>query len=392
MIGGLERFVAELRQAGLAVSPAEWIEALRAAEIVGVDRRERFRAALRCSLAKRARHQALFDEVFERFFAAPGRGAGRRGRSAGRGTGQRRSTRSAVSGEPQLRQRIEQARDGAPRSFGRLRHVVVAASAEDGPLARDRSGGQPQRRELHRRLAPDEEREIAAQVPRIVDRLRLRTSRRARLSSRGRVYLRRAFRDNLRHDGVPFVLPRRRRPRKRSRVVLLIDVSWSTARAAGLFLAVADEFLRRARDRRVLFFVDRAVDATDEVERWLREADPLAFARCVGALRGLNLQAPSDYGRALHMLLRSRHRPRGRDTLLLVLGDGRTNRFDPQDWAFEEIAEACGAVLWIVPEPVARWGTGDSALGAYLRHVDVAVEARDLAGLARGVAELVRRL
>jgi uncharacterized protein with von Willebrand factor type A (vWA) domain len=118
----------------------------------------------------------------------------------------------------------------------------------------------------------------------------------------------------------------------------------------------------------------------------------VSFARVVGSLRGLNLDAPSDYGRAFHALSRSGLRPGGATTALVVLGDGRTNRFDPQAWAFEEIASRCGAVIWLVPEPVERWGTGDSALASYLAHADVAVEARDLRGLARGVSELLRRL
>jgi uncharacterized protein with von Willebrand factor type A (vWA) domain len=272
----------------------------------------------------------------------------------------------------------------------------------------------PLRRELARRLSPEDEHEIAAQVPRLIERIRLRTGRRLRRASRGRVYLRRVFRDSLRHGGVPCVLPFRRRRPRRSRVVLLIDVSWSTARAAGLFLSIAGEFLRRARDTRVLLFVDRAVDATREIEDWLARSPArggrvdrtrsgrrpgagivrgdISFARLIGSMRGLNLDAPSDYGRAFHALSRSKLRPGGTTTALLVLGDGRTNRFNPQDWAFEEIASRCGAVVWLVPEPVERWDTGDSALGSYLTHVDVAVEARDLRGLARGVSELLRRL
>ena len=78
----------------------------------------------------------------------------------------------------------------------------------------------------------------------------------------------------------------------------------------------------------------------------------------------------------------------GRDAVLVVLGDGRTNVFDPLPWAFEEIAGRARRVLWLVSEPRVRWGTGDSALGAYLPFCDVAVEARDLEGLARGVREL----
>lgn len=404
MIAGLARFVSELRQAGLAVSPAEWIEAVHAVEAVGIADREPFRLALRCTLAKRARQLPQFDLAFERFFAAPGR-RGREGErktdglsTSGRGVLQ--GDRTALKASPaaqaaQIGRLLGFAREGAPRETGRLRKLVLETRGGESKKAGDRSAAQdPRQRDLKRRLDATEEREIAAQVPRVVEELRLRTSRRARRSSRGRLYLRRVFRENLSHGGVPFVLPRRQRRRRRARIVLLIDVSWSTAQAAGLFLTVAREVLRRARDTRILFFVDRAVDATSAVERWLARnlSEPTSFARLVAALPGLNLDAPSDYGRAFHALLRSPRRPAGRDTLLLVLGDGRTNRFDPQDWAFEEIAERCGAVLWLVPEALAQWGTGDSALGSYLAHADVAVEARDLDGLARGVGELARRL
>ena len=61
-------------------------------------------------------------------------------------------------------------------------------------------------------------------------------------------------------------------------------------------------------------------------------------------------------------------------------------------WAFAEVARGCKAVLWLAPEPRSRWGTADSALPAYADSVDVLVEATDLAGLASGLNELMRRL
>jgi uncharacterized protein with von Willebrand factor type A (vWA) domain len=121
-------------------------------------------------------------------------------------------------------------------------------------------------------------------------------------------------------------------------------------------------------------------------------APSVSFAEVVDGLRALNPKAPSDYGTAFHALRNPRLRPRGRDTVLLVLGDGRTNRFDPLPWAFAEVARDCKAVIWLAPEPCARWGTADSALPAYANSVDVLVEATDLAGLADGLLELVRRL
>lgn len=414
MISGLGRFLGELRSAGITVSPAEWIEALRAVEIVGIENRERFRAALRVTLVKRAVHRRAFDEAFERFFTAP-TGAGRDARPDTRqkrgarpgsaGQGNRPRGRPPISppeadrpprgsGHPvtPLAQAIEALRAGATVRHGRLRRVVVGRR----PDLRDPSAGRDVARtpfrEIARRGAPDDaDAALARALRRQIESLRLGTARRVRRAPRGRPYLRRLFRESLRTDGVPFGLPKHKRREDTSRVILLVDVSWSTARAAGLFLALGGEFLRFGRQARVLLFVDRPVDGTDLVSRWVASRSRMPFAALLARVGGLNLAAPSDYGSVFHRLLRSPARPRGRRTVLVVLGDGRTNRFDPLPWAFAELADGLGAVVWLVPEALELWGEGDSALERYLPHVDTAVEARDLAGLARGVRELVRR-
>ncbi len=415
MIEALQRFLGQLRESGIAVSPAEWIEALTAAELVGVEDRALFRAALRATLVKRASQRRTFDEAFERFFAAPalGRGRGARGLrgAAGErpraGTPDRPGDRRAAEPKPDaresrqtkrrerpdLRQVIESVREGQRQRHGRLRHVVLERKTERSEPRGPREIENVALRDLARRRAAElDDLALARAVRRQVERLRLGVARRMRLRPRGRPYLRRLFRDSLRTQGVPFRLPRSIRRSDTPRVALLLDVSWSTARAAGLFLTLAAEFLRFGRQTRVLLFVDRTLDVTEPVAAWLRLRSRAPFAALLGRIRGLNLSAPSDYGRAFHHLLRSPARPRGRRTVLVVLGDGRTNRFDPLDWAFAELAGACGAVIWLVPEPATMWAAGDSALDRYLPHVDAAVEARDLAGLARGVREIVRRV
>ena len=276
----------------------------------------------------------------------------------------------------------------------------------------------PERRDLARRMTTEEEREVAREIPRVVHALRLRVSRRLARARAGRPWLRQALRDNLKHGGVPFVIPYRAPKRKTTRVVLLVDVSFSVARASGLFLLMAAEFVELGRRALVLAFVDRPVDATAAVSRWTRGAHrgpgtqpavprprrrgarpgdgivskDVSFADVLDGLKELNLEAASDYGTAFHALCVSRLRPRGRDTVLVVLGDGRTNRFDPLPFALEDLSRGCRAVLWLVPEPRSRWGTADSALPKYLASVDLVVEAMDLQGLSRGLGELVRRL
>ena len=305
---------------------------------------------------------------------------------------------------------LDRTRHDGERRYGRLRRAKLrVASAETLD---------PARRDLARRMTTDEEREVAREVPRVVHALNLRFRLRLARFRSGRPWLRRVLRDNLSAGGVPFVIRYRAPKRKSTRVVLLVDVSFSVARAAGLFLLMAARFLELGRRARVLAFVDRPVDATAAVLDWARgsrfgrrtakgagktmrrgsrpgdgiSSRDVSFADVLDGLRDLNLEAPSDYGGAFHALSTGRLRPRGRDTVLVVLGDGRTNRFDPLPWTLADLARGCRGVLWLVPEPRSRWGTADSALPAYLESVDLVVEATDLDGLAAGLGELVKRL
>src|SRR5262249_37849341 len=69
--GLLERFIAELRNRGVRVSPAEGIEATRAALEVGIESRSAFRIALEITLAKSLEDRRLFDDAFEAYFTPP---------------------------------------------------------------------------------------------------------------------------------------------------------------------------------------------------------------------------------------------------------------------------------------------------------------------------------
>lgn len=341
MIAGLSRFVGLLRREGLAASPAEWLDAVRALELIGFDERTSVREALRCTLVKRADQRPVFERAFDRFFAAPPRGPGKRTKHKKTGSGRGIKQSAKQDAQSWRRRRPERNEPRKRPEFGKRqglgpveRPQRVVLDREPEPRGPESERPHPLRRRLDRKLTAEDERELAAWVPRLVEQIRLRRGRRLRKAARGKLYLRRVFRENLARGGVPFVLPRRRIQPRRSKITLLIDVSWSTATAAGLFLSVAGEFLRRRRETQVLLFVDRAVDATAQIKSWLaRRGRPSSFGGVLGSLDGLNLDAPSDYGRAIHSLLRSRWRPKGRDAVLLVLGDGRTNRFDPQSWA-----------------------------------------------------------
>src|SRR3569833_1754304 len=64
----LEQFFRALRAADVRVSPAEAIDAARAAGTIGYADRELFKDALCAKLAKSRDEVARFDETFETFF------------------------------------------------------------------------------------------------------------------------------------------------------------------------------------------------------------------------------------------------------------------------------------------------------------------------------------
>ena len=456
MLEALQSFITELRSRGLSVSPAEAVDAARAADAVGPEKRARFRAALSATLAKDLRARGVFDAAFEAFFVAPARaargprsgeaGGSGTGVSMGPGAGPGQAMRARPESEPTPGVPRQPGPLGPPRTDRASHRGVVTPPARSGQrglrslrpeeirrelgkapprefhpkgsksrpeTGRDARPGAPSRPRLGKVLAADlvagesrdarrrgftepltmeEERRLAAEVPRIIDEIRLRRSRRRRRAARGRLFMKRVIRENLASGGVPFRIPHQLQRRKRPRVVLLIDVSWSVARAAGLFLMMALEFLKPERRASIFFFVDRPLEVTGILRKWLRGGSAAAgrsFLDVLSALPDLNPDAASDYGRAFFSLAAGPLRKLDRDTVLVVLGDGRTNVFDPLPWAFEEITGRTRRALWLVPEARARWGTGDSALPRYLPFCDVAVETTDLDGLARGVREIL---
>jgi len=99
----------------------------------------------------------------------------------------------------------------------------------------------------------------------------------------------------------------------------------------------------------------------------------------------LDLYARSDFGRVLTELWRRREELLGRATLLVIMGDARNNRRPARADLLREIARGCRAVIWLNPEELSRWGTGDSAIGSYGREVRALLPSRNLRELEAGL-------
>lgn len=440
MLDSIGTLLHELRDRGVTVSPAEGVDAAAALAAVDLESRDETRTALRLVLAKNRRARETFDAVFDELFVAPGRKRWKRrnkagggespnaGGAGGTGTGSAPLTSrvgvpaaaspmpATPAGDPRSRPRttprpptsklarelraLSRSRSGSGKpKYGRderLRRVVLARRepAERGPARGSRTEETSPPRLDVAGLTTADERRLAAAAVEALAALRLRLGRRLRPGRRGRFSVKRTLRRSLRSGGVPFVLAHDRRRRRRPHIVLLLDVSRSVALAASLLAYLSGRILAAIGRTRVFAFVDQPVDVTGGFAAWMRSPrsrDPLTFRDVVAADPRLHLDAPSDYGRTLFALT-SEPALRVRDLVLMVLGDGRNNRFEPMEWALAELAARARFSAWVVAEPADRWGTGDSVLGLYLPRVDVAVEAGSLAGLVSAVRVCVREI
>jgi uncharacterized protein with von Willebrand factor type A (vWA) domain len=232
---------------------------------------------------------------------------------------------------------------------------------------------------------PEELRRVEEAVRRLAARLKARLVRRDRRRARGPLSLRRTLRRNLGLGGFPAQLLFRRRKPERPDLVVLCDVSESMRHVTRLMLLFLDTLQAEARRVRTFVFVDSVGEVTDA----LRAGRGAARAADLSVVdRVIPRSGNSAYGRVLRAFVRDHLAAVTRRTTVIVVGDGRTNHAPPEAWALAELRRRARRLLWICPEPRARWGHGDSEMPLYAAHCDrVATVERlsDLEGLAEAL-------
>ena len=126
---------------------------------------------------------------------------------------------------------------------------------------------------------------------------------------------------------------------------MLCDVSGSVWEVARFFIKLVHEMQNQFSRARSFLFVDRINEVTDEF-------DSRPFEEIVENLKddhALNFFGLSDFGRAFYQFHDEHLLSLSRDTVLVILGDARTNWFDPQDWVLGEIQGRVHQSIWLNP-------------------------------------------
>ena len=290
----LVSFIAALRAAGVRISVAESIDAMNAVAAVGLER-ARMHEALAAALIKDEADRAIFDESFNRFFAAPraNRGehpdqrgeqvsaAGGRGRPGGDPFALPRDAARASPRDEKSLSLPSEAKPAKQAAATRRNDAEKGKDAEgkDAERLSDRMRGRQERavtdtraesptpgidatrvariRAIERTafdkfsdLDYDEARDALAPL---IRRFRIRLGRRLRLAQGGRIDFRRTIRAALQRGGALIDLNFRARRPRHVDLVILADISGSVRYAAQLML----ELMAGARGcfRRVSSFV-----------------------------------------------------------------------------------------------------------------------------------------
>lgn len=207
---------------------------------------------------------------------------------------------------------------------------------------------------------------------------------RRRPGRRGRIDVGRTMRRNMRHDGVPFRPVTVAREDDKPHLVLLVDVSLSVRSAARFTLEVAHQLQSLFTRVRTFAFVADLIEVT---ELFADHHHDEALEILMGG-ELLDLEAESDYGRALTIFDEEHGTALTRRTTLLVLGDGRTNGKPPEVERFGRLAERARHVHWWTPEPRRTWHLGGCHLPDYAEHCDAVEVVRGTSGLERTTAAM----
>ena len=180
--------------------------------------------------------------------------------------------------------------------------------------------------------------------------------------------------------GVPIRLVTEPARPPKPEIVVLADMSGSVAAFSRFTLDLLIALDSRLSRLRVFSFVDGLAEITSMV-RDARSSGRRLDQREASA-DAIRLSGSSDYGWVMREFAATYAHQLTRRSVVLVVGDARTNYLDPAESAFAEIGERAGKVYWLNPEQRRYWNSGDSFIGRYAPWCAQVSECRTLRQIA----------
>lgn len=400
-------FVRALRDKGVRVSPAESLDAVHALALGGLEGREAVRSLLQLTLVKHAHEIPVFQEIFDRFFRPYQESALKMDGADPFGAMIHIVEGGLLKGDsppkphdeegPTLATDQEVSPEELEDLLGMEESDDDAEGAEfmvqldgnpgklDAPKPADYYMQSPPTVAFHQpggnrkevAFTHEEISDMQDVVSRMLVRIRKDVQRMKEKESRGKLHVVRTIQKNFRHGMVPFLLVLRRKRKEKPRVVVFCDVSFSVSHATRFMLLLLHTLQNRLMDVRSFIFNREIVEITDR----LRNMPVNALLETIDNGEIVNLDDNSDFGNVFKEFKEKHLEGMRGKPAIIVMGDGRNNYQEANEWALEAIREKAGYLLWLTPEERETWCRGDCLMdlyGSYCDRVEVVKSVEDL--------------
>lgn len=232
-------------------------------------------------------------------------------------------------------------------------------------------------------LGEEEVQLLRAEVRRLAAALRTRLALRLKRARSGQLDLKSTLRANLKHGDVPIELKRRDRKMK-PKIVVVCDISTSMRYVSEFMLSMLYAIQDQISKTHAFAFIDHLAYISPDFVG----IDP------ANAVSKILYRMPSghyntDFGASLTDFEKEYLETIDRRSTLIIVGDGRNNFNDPQIELFQRIAQRSRNTIWLNPEPMMLWGTGDSDMLKYSPHCGLTFQVSNLAQLAAAIDQLL---
>jgi uncharacterized protein with von Willebrand factor type A (vWA) domain len=224
---------------------------------------------------------------------------------------------------------------------------------------------------------------LRKEVRRLAAILRTRVALRQKRAKSGQLDAKATIRANLKHGNVPIEIKHREHTLK-PRLVVLCDISTSMRFCSELMLSLLYALQDQISKTYAFAFIDHlefispdfAGNDSNQAVRQVLERMPSGYYN-------------TDLGYSLANFSAGFLDTVDSRTTFLVVGDGRNNYNNPRIDLFSTLSRRSRKMIWLNPEAVPLWGTGDSDMLKYARDCDAILQASTLAQLTTAVDRLL---
>ncbi len=440
----IERFITALRDAGIRISTSETLDAFHALQLIGYSDKKIFQDTLAAILAKSPAEKEIFDSCFSRFFSfdffTGMQARAEAGRSKERVNAPFLARLLLDEDQVGLQQLLSEAAGLA--DMNKLQHLTqrgrfvrsilnIMGMAEldmyirhlqalDDPDARTEAEAllryseyleanvrefvekqlqllkEKNRNEYfddflkNARLTELEEEHFQKMhelIRKMVKRLNDVHSRRKKRARRGQLDFKKTIRENISCQGLLFNPRWKMKKLDRPDIIAICDVSRSVSWIVRFFLLFLYSLNKEIARIRTFIFCSEMVEVTKFFEEQPVEQ---AVAR-IQTGGGINVVlAQTDYGESFKDFKRIGLDAVSRKTTVIILGDARSNFFDPRTDIVRTISERCRRLIWLNPETPYLWGSGDSEMDRYAPFCNLVRECSTLRHLELAISALIK--